>query len=447
MKKIYMIAAFCSFMFAAGLSAQNAPVVPYDAKAVNSKLATLEAPAQLKDAAKIKSQIATFRKDEKFGTAAVYTFDLIEAGLAANGDAKKIKLPKAPDALNDNEKAEAFFNASKVFMNMRNYPIAQFFGAVELKKPPVYVCDVVDQAPIGVYGWVNSPIVKDEKKRAVEFEKYNEKAAALLINDVNTVRDSATLKSDSKCPISFFMQADKRGISVFVESKDDKVDEVLAGLEYGGMYEMYLQPGHGEFYHQWMLYVNPEKCDFVNWMSPHKNFRPLKDYLKYEVAPIKDGIGIYFFIPWTALYDKLPDSKSEWSFGVIPWVRAGGFTWGSGQVHELNRFGKVKFNGIEKLMPEIKKQLVLAAWGKFKRESGDIKTFWNDEQRGDRAFEKDVLIPFVEKLENYGKSVNSSMDSATVEKLFNEAVPAWNEFKYRVEELRRDYLEKQFITK
>ena len=97
-------------------------------------------------------------------------------------------------------------------------------------------------------------------------------------------------------------------------------------------------------------------------------------------------------------------------------------------------------------MPAIKRQLVLKAWGKYKRDSGPIKTFWNDEQRGDRAFEAAVLRPRVQQLEAWGAEVKADMDAATVERLFKEAVPSWNEFAYDVAELRTAYLKQQLLA-
>ena len=130
----------------------------------------------------------------------------------------------------------------------------------------------------------------------------------------------------------------------------------------------------------------------------------------------------------------------------MPWVAEGGFTWGSGQVHELNKFGTLKFAGLEKIMPDIKRQLVMAAWGKYKKESGAVLTFWNDEQRGDRKFEAEVVIPLRDKCTEWGKLVKADMDAATVEMLFKEAVPVWNEFQFVVDDLRTQYLQKQLLS-
>lgn len=444
--KALLFALAGAMILTVGAAEKKAPAkpAPYAPRVITQKMNALVSVSGSRDIQKIKDQIAAFRKDPKFTADALYTFDLIEAALAANGNTKAVKLPKTPEGVGPKAVESAFFTTAKVFMQLRDYPMAQFFGTVRQKEVPVYNCPVVANAPKDVTGWetttINAPV-------ATEFEKYNEKAAALLINDVNSVRDTATLKTDKGCPVTFRVAADKYGISIYVMAKTAKADEIFAGLSYGGMYEMYLQPGQGEFYYQWLYDVNPERCNEAEWMTPGKHYRFLKEYIEYDTKATKDGLGTVFFIPWTTLYDRLPDAKSEWKLGVVPWVAEGGFTWGSGQVHELNKFGTLKFDGIEKMLPEIKKQLVMSAWAKYKRESGAILTFWNDEQRGDQKFYAEVIQPIVAKNTEWGKLVKADMDAATVETLFKDAVPVWNEFRYVVEDLRTQYLKDQFLSK
>ena len=427
--------------FVAAAPAAKAPA-KYNAARINAEFNTLLNICGGRDIAKVKEKLAALKKDQQFDATSYYCFDLIEAALKANGNPKAVKLPKAPEGLDAKAVETAFFRTAKVFMMLRDYPMAQYFGTVRQKEAPVYVVKAVEYAPKDVTGWETAKIDATE---AVGFEKYNEKAAALLINDVNSVRDSATLKSDKNCPVSFRVAADKYGISIYVKALTEKVDEIFAGLAYGGMYEMYLQPGHGEFYYQWLYYISPEKCNEAEWMTPGKHYRSLLETMEYDTKAVKGGLGTVFYIPWTTLYDRLPNAETEWKLGVIPWVAEGGFTWGSGQVHELNKFGTLKFKGLEKIMPAIKRQLVMAAWGKYKQKSGAIITFWNDEQRGDRKFEAEVLNPLVAKCTEWGKLVKADMDDATVEMLFKAAVPVWNEFNYVVDELRTQYLQKQFL--
>ncbi len=385
------------------------------------------------------------RSGEKLKPEEKFTLELIAGGLACNGDTSKIVVPK--NNLTPEQVADAFFKAGKVFYGMRNNQVAQFFAATKQAPVPFYEVGIVEQAPVGVESWNKSDLFKQLPKEN-RFEKYNQKAAALLINDVNLVRNNIDKANAAECTLSFVAAADKNGLHIYMENKDDKVEEVLAGLEGGGMVEMYLQPGFENPYYQWMMDLATGKVDFINWTSNNKNFRLIDGkYCKSEVAPIKGGLGAYLFIDWELLYDNLPTDESNWVLGVVPWVRNGGFTWGSGQVHELHKYGQLKFNGIEKITPQIKRRLVMKAWGNFRRNVGDIRTFWNDEYRGDLKFSQEVLEPKIAELEALGKNVSVKMDDKIVDMLYSKAVKEWNEFSYIVSEMRSEYLKKQLLNK
>jgi hypothetical protein len=446
MKSIHHLSATLSAFLLAGALGAQTPTPPYTPNQVKARLDALCKAAAEQSLEDVAGLLGDCRADDRFAPDARFAFDLIDQGLGAIFRNATLTVPKAPADLTPEQIAQAHFAAARIFVAARKYPIAQFFAAIQQKEVPRYVCEGLDAAPIGVYGWKHAALVRDPARRESRFEVYNQKAAALLINDVNTVRETATAQPAETCGVSFFAVADPRGLHCYIESRDDRVDEVLAGLQNGGMFEMYLQPGAGRVYHQWMVNVQPKKVDVVDWMSPNRHFRSLRNYLTCEVAPIPEGFGIAMTIPWTALYDTLPADGDEWAFGVIPWMRNGGFTWGSGQVHELNRFGRLQFKGLGAQMPAIRRQIVLHAWGKYKREAGDIKTFWSDEQRGDRAFDAAVLQPFVAQLEALGAEVKADMDTATVDKLFREAVPSWNEFALAVAERRETYLRQKLLA-
>ena len=57
-----------------------------------------------------------------------------------------------------------------------------------------------------------------------------------------------------------------------------------------------------------------------------------------------------------------------------------------------------------------------------------------------------MLAPYIAKLQAAGSKVSVNMDAATVEDLFKNNVADWNEFRYRVDELRADYLKKQMFA-
>jgi len=129
----------------------------------------------------------------------------------------------------------------------------------------------------------------------------------------------------------------------------------------------------------------------------------------------------------------------------MPWTRDGGFTWGSGQVHELHKFGRLCFPGFEKILPAVKRNIVLKSFGNFKNKYGAIETFWSDEIRGDTVFYKEVLKPYINSLNEAGKKVSVNMDDETVNLLFREWTPQWNEFQFKVDTLRAEYLTQKYM--
>lgn len=381
------------------------------------------------------------------------TLSLLAAGLPA-GKGKPLDLKAIPkSALEPQEQAKAYGEAAKVLMRMRDYEAARAFGAKAqsmFREAPSYVyeCKFMEKAPLGVSGWEDSSIVKDPARRESRFEEYNKAAAALLINDVNVVRSvpSPSGGDGKQANIGFYMAADARGWHIYIHSKQDQVDQVLAGLLSGGDLEMYFAPGAGECYYQFTLALPSGKAGFVSWMSPNRHYRKLDSYFASEVAPLDDGFGVSLFLPWELVYDKLPKEGELWPFGVINFSRAGGFTWGSGQVHELHKFGKVRFSGIEKSMPAIRRAIVMKAFANYKKASLDAKRFWNDAVRGDRQFYETVLLPRIEKFDELGKSVTPQISEKEVDTLFAKTVPDWMEFNYLVSELRTQYLAESLFS-
>lgn len=350
-----------------------------------------------------------------------------------------------PD-LPEEQRSKVFLDVSNLFYLAGDYANAGRYSRTAPVKPPVYSVMTVREAPAGVSAWKNSPL---RKRIAMtnDFTVYNQKAAELLIYDVNAQREKVSMQADGRCPLSFAAVADIHGLSLYAEMPEKRAEEVAAGLLSGGMLEMYLQPGEGEFYYQWLWSFFPEKISFQDWISPHKHYRPLKNGFRKEVFAGDGKILLYQHIPWEVLYDRLPENGTLWTLGFIPWLRSGGFTWGSGgQVHELNKFGKLKFSEMDRILPEIRRRLLLAAWASYKKSVPVLKSFWSDEFHGDLLFYKQILVPFLERLDAYGKSVSPEMSGPEVDRLFREAVPLWFETRYYADDLRRDYLRER-LTK
>lgn len=426
--------------FAVSLAAAPAAKTePYNAGIHRARYGQLLNLAKKYDTEKLLAEVEKYLADKRFNNGMVYTCNLINAGFAAKGDPDKLQFPAAPQDLTGKEKDRAIYNAAKIFAALHQDALAAKMAATREKTPPVYECAIMKNAPVDATAWQQNKNIRF----ATGFKKYNAKSAVLLLNDEKT----QTEKEDAACPVRFAVVADRVGINIYMEYKTDKTDEIFAGISNDGKYEMYLQPGQGEFYYQWLYGFRDEYFRDINWTTQTARYRPLKPYTKYKsVANPGKGINTFITIEWAALYDRLPDSKTEWKLGVIPWIAEGGFNWGYGQVHELNKFGTIKFPGIEKIMPDIKRMLVLKAWGKYKKESPDIITFWKDPVRGDVKFMEEKIQPLVTRLAEAGKEVKADMSDETVEKLFKETVADWNEFSHIVDQLRNDWLTESLIN-
>lgn len=367
------------------------------------------------------------------------------------GDFSKFQAPDL-ESLDKEKQAQAYFDAGKLMMHFRDFEAARFLaqkGTSLLPKNPqrLYKVPFVKQAPRDVSDWLRSPFFQDPSRREDHFEKYNQQAAELLINDVNAARQVVTDATAQHAPLAFFMAADAKGWHVFIEYRDEKAEEVLAGLVPGGEIEIYMVPGLEAPYYFFILQVPSGKMSFMDWSSPNRHYRQANDKVASEVTPIPGGFGISLIFPWELIYDNLPQANGLWPFGIINFGREGAFTWGRGQVHELSRFGKVSFPDIEKHLPAIHRWIVLRAWAQYQVAAKNAALVWQDPEKGDPKFFETVVQPEIQRLNELGKLVSVEMSAADSEKLFRETVPTWMEFNYWVEEQRTRFLTDLFMAK
>ena len=219
----------------------------------NEIYARLEALTKEKNHAGIQQYITDLQEKYSLSPADGYWVKVFNSGVKAGADLGAIAYVIPPETMSQEERSKIHFKVAKLFMHLRDYKKADYYGRTTPAPVPSYQVTVVEEAPIGVYGWKNSAIVKDPAKRENRFANYNEAGAAVLFTDVNANRTAAAVtKKADKCGVSFFVAADARGISCYVENMDKQKDEVMAGLAYGGMLEMYFQPGFDHVYYQWL---------------------------------------------------------------------------------------------------------------------------------------------------------------------------------------------------
>ena len=204
---------------------------------------------------------------------------------------------------------------------------------------------------------------------------------------------------------------------------------------------MFFRPGERGAYYQWFVeFPRCDKITAVPWDSPHRHYRSLEEFATIDTKTLEDGFVACITIPWVMLYDKLPRNGDLWPFTLQRWSRLGSVTWG-GKVHEINRFGRVEWQGLSpELELDIKRNLLLKAWARYRSARAALANHWRDEMIGDPPFFHLALKARFEQLDAFGERVSADMPAETVREVFDAAVADWMEIEYVVAEQRSAWL-------
>ncbi len=324
--------------------------------------------------------------------------------------------------------------------------------AMHNRKTKVYNCRYVKDAPSGAGGWFHSNLLEDQSAREGRFEEYNRQSAAMLFADITAGRDSAgsgnTRKDYYAGNTAFYMVYDARGWHIFFLLGESEIEDRMLNDKTIGSLEVFFTPGpEGETYYQWLTRLPSGKTDVFDWNSAHSHYRYLGSSLKTEVVVVKDQIGCYAFIPWEALYDKLPLDGKPWRFSLIRWSPAGGFSWG-GRVHETGAWGQINWQQpTSEQALEIRTRIVRRAWASYNKCKQELVTFWTDREVGDPEFFETSVKGAIARLDEAGKLLagTDKLTEKQVGELFEKFVPDWMEFGHLVAGLRQEYLENKLI--
>lgn len=434
----------------------------------------------------LKKLLNEMAKDKNVGAGRHFEAQIILTGIKSAESDKTVTSEEIQPLVKDYHKEgmtgqdqlKALQRAASSFIRTKDEKTARAFLAMAdamIAKPvqKIYVCSFMEKVPPGAGGWLLSPLLQDEKLRENRFTPYDSKAAADLITDVNIERTVSETKSKELeyylQNTAFYSVYDTKGWHIFVKSGEPNIEKILSETlnpnvyspftQYSkaeggkaGSLEMYFMPGlKNETYYQWM--IDPAKGSeptIVDWSSPYRGFRSLKPYFKTETVAYEKAWGTYVFIPWEALYDKLPfdrGEKNDWRFGFIRFSPAGGMTWG-GQVHETGKWGLFKWDKpTSPQLAEIKRNILVKAWTKYQRDRTALQTFWQDKVMGDADFYTKALKPEIDRLDKLGESMKTIRDlkDEDVNSLYQQVTSDWMEFDYVVSDLRREYLEKKIV--
>lgn len=323
-----------------------------------------------------------------------------------------------------------------------------------------YTIPFSDEPVIGLHGFLSLKKMPDPHFMDRKFGG----SMDFLSTDVSTGERSGAVRSKAKDgepyrPSELRMICDQYGIHILFRAFDSKAKAIEAGLAGAGSFEMYLAPGEDQPYYCPLPDTGNRAVQIWNTTYNTPQWRRLDVHgktnfdVRTETVFADDGYYVYLFLAWDKFYDKLPEKGDLWDFENIHWSRFGGHSWnGIKTIHGRSSWGKLAFEISDDQMRRIKRNLIAKARKAYLQEKrtthtyhGEVDRWAKDLYAGDPDFYKAKVAPLIRQLDSYLPLVTVEMDDATVDKLFHEAVPGWFEIRFKVSDLRKDYLEESLF--
>ena len=239
------------------------------------------------------------------------------------------------------------------------------------------------------------------------------------------------------------------GLHIFVRCDDPDVEEIVLGKRQGDSLEMLFRPGEDAAYHMWFFGAAPvdnEDPWVVDWATPSKRYRMTRDFLKKDAAATAEGFVAHTWIPWTAVYDKLPTDDNVWKFGMQRWGKARATL--SGNVHELARALRLKFTFTPQELTSLKRTVATMSFNRYSkicRNKGEFIQTWNDKVLGDPGFYKAEVEDLIADLDAAGEKLMAPAPDAEIAAIYDRYVPQWAEIRYVIADRRTAYLKRQLL--
>ena len=206
------------------------------------------------------------------------------------------------------------------------------------------------------------------------FCPYGADSASVLWSDPIMQRDAMSGENTGdKAPTALFVTCNEEGFTLLVCS----IEPTLKGnLEKGAalpssQLECFFAPGDSdtskiEHYYQFICSATELKAAGVYpWFVEDRSFRTIEGQMQLDSRPLPNGNVVRVFIPWSALFDRLPfltKRDNFWRLSVIRWAPGGGQTWG-GVVHAATSAGYIRFPDFtEAQKTAIRKTVLLKGW-------------------------------------------------------------------------------------
>ena len=313
-----------------------------------------------------------------------------------------------------------------------------------------YEVKYVKNAPKTADAWARSEFYGKWDLMETRFVPYGD--AYDISSAVDTgrhLRDAERPEVDPVYRTGVHIVCDDFGLHIFVRCDDPEVEEVVLGKRKGDSLEMFLRPGEDAAYHMWFFGGAPVDIDdpwVVDWATPSKRYRMTYDFLKKDAAATADGFAAHTWIPWTAVYDKLPTDGNVWKFGMQRWGKARATL--SGNVHELERALRLKFALTPQELTSLKRTVAIMSfnrYNKIRRDRGEFIQTWNDKVLGDPEFYRAEVEGLIADLDAAGEKLLAPAPDAEIAAIYDRYVPQWAEIRYVIADRRTAYLKRQFL--
>jgi tetratricopeptide (TPR) repeat protein len=416
------------------------------------------------DAKNAEAQLRGLNAEKADAPARLWAALVLNALASKSADA--LEIVRQEKTLSAKAKAELLIDAAQSILASGDEQGAQnLYDAYESLLPQLPTatiqCAFAPDALFDVGSWLASPLLKDKASVAKLDRPYGDNLKLLVETDAATTGREAVTSTGQETgdtDTDFHVACDAQGLRLFFDAHDARAAEVVDGLVRGGGFEMYLAPGENQPYYTFLPSL-PEGAistepGMFNTMYPNAHFRlpsTTESTLLSSTQRTKDGFGLSLFFSWELFYDKLPTNGTKWQFEAIRWTRSGGRSFaGSQSVHNRSSWGDIVFSGLSpQNLNAIKRALIFKAVAKYRESQKIIKPVgrWSDAELGDPAFYNSEVAPLLARLDRYAARVNHEMTAEDVETIFDEAVPDWMELEFRVDALRREYLENKQFSK
>ncbi|MDP6357399.1 MAG: hypothetical protein QF473_19945 [Planctomycetota bacterium] len=313
-----------------------------------------------------------------------------------------------------------------------------------------YEVKYVKDAPKTADAWARSDLYDKWNLMETRFVPYGE------AYDINSGVDIKRHLKDAKQPevdatyrTGVHIVCDDFGLHIFVRCDDPNVKEVVLGKRKGDSLEMLFRPGEDAAYHMWFFGAAPvdnEDPWVVDWATPSRRYRMTRDFLRKDSAATADGFVAHTWIPWTAVYDKLPTDGNVWKFGMQRWGKARATL--SGNVHELERALRLKFAFTPQELISVKRTIAIMSFNRYdkvRQNKGEFIQTWNDRVLGDPNFYKAEVESLIAELDAAGEKLMAPAPDAEIAAIYDRYVPLWAEIRYVIADRRAAYLKRQLL--